>query len=599
MLNPLHKGFKAAVRPPDRRAPWKWCEQHVNVDSTSPMPGRWRSDNSPWVRELMEVFADNRITDISVKCAAQSSKTQTIMNLACWVIAESPGPAMWVMAAKDEAKDFVRDRIGQTFAACKPVAEQMLRAATMDFTFSGMPFYFTGAGSPSKLQGKPIRWLFLDEVRNYKPGALPTVLKRTRAYWNTRRLIISTPDKEDDEVDRNYKAGDQRVFHFACPHCQHLQQLKIEQLKAVHPESGAACSWKNVPGAREGAVWNFDKLAMQLRYECANRECGQLIADTPAERKAIARNGKFVIMNPNAPKHRVSFQWNALLPPWVSWRSVVEEFINARAAARSGDLTPLKTFINETLGESWTDELGVIEDFGFLEDRMKPYDFGEPMPDEITRFMAADKQSKGGEHYWYVIRAFGMFGKSRLVTYGKCNSYTELEEVRQRYNVSPKNSVIDCAYKRNEVLRFCAASGWKAFSGDDADFFLIRDEAKQKTFRQCWKAEWAQPEGVKPVAGQARRVRVFRWSNPWVFDILGEFATGLVGEFTIPRQVGREYLKQMSSHQRVEVKDTRGRYKHRWDQVLKDDHLRDCECMIHVAAIASKVIASPRKIDGD
>ncbi|HEU5124994.1 MAG TPA: hypothetical protein VFW05_13140 [Verrucomicrobiae bacterium] len=49
-MNPLIKGFKAAVRPADRRKPWEWCEEYVIVDNTSPMPGRWRSDSSPWVR---------------------------------------------------------------------------------------------------------------------------------------------------------------------------------------------------------------------------------------------------------------------------------------------------------------------------------------------------------------------------------------------------------------------------------------------------------------------------------------------------------------------------------------------------------------------
>jgi phage terminase large subunit GpA-like protein len=55
-------------------------EDHITVDNTSPMPGRWRADSSPWVKELMEVFADNRVSDIVVQCSAQSSKTQPGMN---------------------------------------------------------------------------------------------------------------------------------------------------------------------------------------------------------------------------------------------------------------------------------------------------------------------------------------------------------------------------------------------------------------------------------------------------------------------------------------------------------------------------------------
>ena len=59
----------------------------------------------------MEDFANNSIRDIAVQCAAQSAKTQTVMNCACWAIAEDPGPAMWVTATNDELRDFLRDRL--------------------------------------------------------------------------------------------------------------------------------------------------------------------------------------------------------------------------------------------------------------------------------------------------------------------------------------------------------------------------------------------------------------------------------------------------------------------------------------------------------
>ena len=93
------------------------------------MPGRWRSDSSPWVRAVMEDFANNGVRDITVQCAAQSSKTQTVMCCACWAIAEDPGPAMWVMATKDELKDFLKDRLTPTFAACRPVNARLVHTA--------------------------------------------------------------------------------------------------------------------------------------------------------------------------------------------------------------------------------------------------------------------------------------------------------------------------------------------------------------------------------------------------------------------------------------------------------------------------------------
>jgi phage terminase large subunit GpA-like protein len=101
LRHPLIEGFCGACKPADRRPPWEWCEEHVHVDETSPLPDRWRSDASPWVRAVMDDFANNSVRDIAVQCAAQSAKTQTVMNCACWAMAEDPGPAMWVTATKD------------------------------------------------------------------------------------------------------------------------------------------------------------------------------------------------------------------------------------------------------------------------------------------------------------------------------------------------------------------------------------------------------------------------------------------------------------------------------------------------------------------
>ncbi len=46
-------------------------------------------------------------------------------------------------------------------------------------------------------------------------------------------------------------------------------------------------------------------MAETIRYNCV--VCGHQIKDRPSERKALARGGKFIRMNPSAPRHRVSF----------------------------------------------------------------------------------------------------------------------------------------------------------------------------------------------------------------------------------------------------------------------------------------------------
>lgn len=579
-MNPLLKGFRTATRPPDRRTPWQWCEENVVVDNTSPMPGNWRSDNSPWVRELMEEFAENRVNQITVKCSAQSSKTQTILNLVCWCISEDPGPAMWVMASKDDAKDFFKDRVTSTFDNCAPVQAQFVESEGLTYRFLSMPLYFLGAGSPSKLQSKPIRWLFLDEVRNYPPGALDTVLKRTRSFWNSRVVIISTPDLENDTVDRSFKAGDQRTFHFPCPACGALQPLKLEQLR-----------WDTNETTKPEGRWAFDALADTIRFECV--ACAHRIRDTPVERKTIARTGRFVRMNPNAPRYKVSFTWNALLPTWVSWRSVIEEFLNAQAAVRTGDLSPMKAFVNETLGESWQDRMGEIDDYDFLAGRMQDYDYGEAWAEERVRFMSADRQEAGGEHYWWVIRSFGPFGKSRLVAYGRCNTTADLEEVRSSHGVSPGNSLIDSGFKASEVYRFCAATGWKPMKGDEAPFILVNDPARKRSVRQLWRRSMVDPHHGTPQAGRFKPLPLFTWCNDPTKDLLAEYMANLVGDWSLPRDVGRDYLRQVSAEHREEVVGTKGQVKFRWRRRRRDNHLFDCELMILIAAVITKVVSTP------
>jgi phage terminase large subunit GpA-like protein len=459
------------------------------------------------------------------------------------------------------------------------VLAQLIIEQRLGFLFVAMPLYFSGAGSQSKLQSKPIRWLFLDEVRNYPPGALETVLKRTRSFWNSKRLIISTPDMENDAVDRAFKAGDQRVFHFSCPSCRHLQPLTFEQLK-----------WDTNDLTKPSGAWDFDALAATIRYVCVS--CGHVIRDTPQARKLIARTGQFVRLNMRAPHHRVSFHWNALLPPWVSWRSLVEEFLQARAAARNGDIKPLKTFVNESLGESWKDQLGVIDEFDFLLDRRANYVFGDPWPEEEVRFLSADRQAAGGEHYWFVVRAFARGGRSRLIAYGRCNSLMDLEETRKRHNVHAVNSVIDSGYRASEVYRFCRGTGWKPFKGEGDDFFLHKDPVSKKTVRRVWETSLVDPAYGTRLQGRVRPIKLWRWSNPGIKDLLFEQMTGVIGEWTIPSEVGRDYLQQLSAENRVEERDARGYVRYRWHQKRRDNHLLDCELQIAVVAVVTGMIAS-------
>ena len=69
-----------------------------------------------------------------------------------------------------------------------------------------------------------------------------------------------------------------------------------------------------------------------------------------------------------------------------------------------------------------------------------------------------------------------------------------------------------------------------------------------------------------------------------------EMMMALVGDWTLPRKVGGDYLKQVTAERREEKEDSKGRISFFWKQVRRDNHLRDCELMILVAAVITKIV---------
>ncbi len=572
-MNIVERVARSVWRPPSRVPPWKWAEEHITVDKTSPFPGKFRSDTAPWTRELMEVFADNRISDIAAMCAAQSAKTQTMVILLAWAIAEDPGSVMWVMAAQDEAKTFARTRMMPTLENCEPVRRQFPAArfekTTLEINFPNAPLIINGANSQSKLQSKPIRWLFLDEVRNYPPGAFEMVLKRTTAFWNARRVVISTPDVEGDAVHRNFLAGDQRYFYVGCPECGQQQSLKFAQLK-----------WDENEITRPNGEWNFDELTKTIRYEFT---CGHSIKDTFAERRKLALSGVWVKHNKNAPANRVSFTWSALLPPWVRWRNIVEEFLRAKAALELGATDPMKAFINETLGEPWREQSLYEQEIV-----AGKYKFGDEWPDGFIRFLTVDKQK---DCYWFVCRAWARNGSSRLVAYERVHTWEDIKAAQDRLGVAAKAVIVDSGFATNEVYEQCCKYGWTAFKGEDRENFPHYLENGLRVLRAFSTIQAGDP-GMGTHLQGARACPLFLWSNPTVKDILWRLKLGKGALWEIPSNIGKDYTEQLNSEAKVKtINKQTGFAVWKWIVIgRRPNHLWDCECMQVVCAMMAEIL---------
>lgn len=66
----------------------------------------------------------------------------------------------------------------------------------------------------------------------------------------------------------------------------------------------------------------------------------------------------------------------------------------------------------------------------------------------------------------------------------------------------------------------------------------------------------------------------------------------MIGEWSVPKKVGKDYVDQMTAEVREEKEDSRGRIKVLWVQKRRDNHYLDCELMIDVAAVISGYLRS-------
>jgi phage terminase large subunit GpA-like protein len=556
----------------DYRQPWEWAEDNVWVDKMSTIaPGRYRADTAPWTKEILEAFANPEVSEISVMCAAQSGKTQALLVALAWIIAEDPAPTMWVMANQADAEDFMETRLFPTIERCPPIARMMpkkregLRKMTIDF--APMPLFVRGAGSPAKLQSVPIRWLFLDEVRNYPPGALDTVRKRTRGQWSSKTVLISTPSNENDIVHQSFLEGSQNKLRWKCVACGEPWFPKWEDL-----------TWEDSERTHLDGRWFFDTLADTIRLMCPN--CNHAHADTPIVRKRLIKTAEWVPQNPRAPKHKVSFTWSAIIPPWIAWKAIVEEFLTAKRQMSFGNFMPMKMWRTETMGEPWVDLLQENTSNLISESTATDYELGKVNGGRV--FISADVQQNS---VWFVVREWFTGGDSRLIEYGQVNDIDELATIADRYNVRKGDVLIDSGYNTQSVYASVIKNGgqWKATKGHDSTGYMVGNVRQPFMYSRA---------DAMVGRGEKKYVILIVFSNPLLKDALAHLISGNGPKWEFSKSVAQNYISQLTAERREERVDARGAVTYFWRQIRKDNHLFDCEVLQLLAALATKILGS-------
>lgn len=552
-------------RLPERIPPWKWCEENVKNIPYSPIPGHFKSANSPWVREVMEAMADPDIRIVSIVAPVQSSKTISAELCLCYIIANFPGPCLWLSQTDADAKDQAEARLHKLFSECDAVkklfpADRHKKKTQTVFFSNGMTLWVLGAHAKSNLQSRSIRWLIGDETWQWPNGHMQQAEARVTAFgWLGKCIFLSQGGMENDDTHRKFETTDMREWEFKCPKCGKYQPYKWSNIE-----------WDKNYRDGEGRM-DFAKVRSSVRLVC--EFCKHEIADSDANRRLLNSSAKFVPQNPNAPTTKAGFHWNSLAS--MSWGELAEMYLRAKESCRRGDLEEDFTLdispSGYRMGDDWESEGAVGAKGAVL-----------PPPHENKnrvrlRFLTVDVQM---DHFYAVVRSWACDASSRLVYCAKLQTWEDVEILQNRFGVFPQLVFVDAGYSTFEVYRNCAKHNWTALMGDGRRDFPHRVNGKitQRFYSTA----------RHPLVSD-RKCRMHYWSNLGIKDTLARLRSNQNPDegstWEVPSDVPEEYLKMLDSEQRVKNGNS-----WEWRQIGKrPNHYWDCEAMQVCAAYMMKL----------
>src|SRR3569832_1444688 len=103
----------AGARPDPLLTVSEWADRYrILSQRASAEPGPWRTDRTPYLREIMDCLSTTSpVEEIVFMKGAQVGGTEAILNALGYVIDHAPGPVIFIQPTVDLAKRFSRQRL--------------------------------------------------------------------------------------------------------------------------------------------------------------------------------------------------------------------------------------------------------------------------------------------------------------------------------------------------------------------------------------------------------------------------------------------------------------------------------------------------------
>ena len=328
------------LRPEAQLSVSEWADRYRRLPKkSSAEPGPWRTDRTPYLREIMDCLSTtSEVEEVVFMKGAQIGGTEAILNALGYVIDHAPGPAIFIQPTVELAKRFSRQRLEPLVMVTPRIAAKIAPSRSRDSgntmlakDYPGGQLVITGANSAVGLRSMPAQYAFMDEIDGYpidvdeEGSPIDLVEARQRTFSRKKRAKVSTPTIAGrSAIEAAYEASDQRRYYVPCPDCGEMQPLEFPRL-----------TWTALGLAAAQAVY----VCRACDFPIQNHRKTEMLARgvwTPEQPAAIGKVR--------------GYHLNALYSPvgWMSWGDIAVQFVQSHK-----DVEKHRVFVNTVLGETW------------------------------------------------------------------------------------------------------------------------------------------------------------------------------------------------------------------------------------------------------
>lgn len=570
--------FAAGLKPDPLLSVSEWADQSRILSQTaSSEPGRWRTDRTPYLREIMDSLSPNHPTEkVVFMKGAQIGGTEAGNNWVGYMIDQAPGPMLVVQPTVEMGKRWSKGRLAPLIEDTPCLKGKIKDPRSRDSgntvqskEFQGGIVVVTGANSAVGLRSMPVRYLFLDEVDAYPGDAdgegdpVSLAIQRTATFARRKIFLVSTPTIQGlSRIEMEYAHSDQRKFYVPCPHCHEMQTLIWSQIH-FDDEKGAY-------------------------YSCIS--CNKRMDEFA--KTEMLKQGKWIAKYPDRPV--AGFHLSSLYSPvgWFSWQQAVLNFKQAKE-----NETLLKVWVNTTLGEPWVDR-GDSPDWERLYERAEDYPRGVIPAGGLVLTAGVDVQKDRLE---CEIVAWGLQKESWSVDYviiphspATAEAWQGLQNVLETiYPFENQETgdhdlglpismmAVDAGYSTQEVYNWVRQQNpYRVMAIKGVDKALMPLGAPSRVEVNVGGRKLSRGLKLWPVGVSLLKSELFSWlkqSKP----VLNEVKPGYAH---FPKY-DPEYFKQLTAEQLV-TKTVKGYAKREWQKLRERNEALDCRVYARAASLA-------------